>query len=69
MPTQKDREPFSRDELERLEGEVLPQRAATSIVDPHIATRLVGGLAAAAPHGAPPDPANADAVDASTEEP
>jgi hypothetical protein len=79
-PTDQRRERFSRDELEELEGEVLPQRAATSIVDPQMATRLVGGLAAAASshaapadpaaasHAAPAGPANADTPDAPVDE-
>jgi hypothetical protein len=38
---------FSRDELDELAGEVLPQRAATSLINPHLANPLTAGLAAA----------------------
>jgi hypothetical protein len=38
---------FSRDELEELSGEVLPQRAATSLINPHLANPLTTSLAAA----------------------
>ena len=45
-----DREPtgaFTRDELDDLAGEVLPQRAATSLINPHLGMPLTAGLAAA----------------------
>jgi hypothetical protein len=47
--TEDDREPggrFTRDELDELGGEVLPQRAATSLINPHVGLPLTAGLAA-----------------------
>jgi hypothetical protein len=38
---------FSRDELDELSGEVLPQRAATSLINPHLVNPLTTSLAAA----------------------
>jgi hypothetical protein len=48
--TDDDREPggrFTHDELDELAGEVLPQRAATSLINPHLGMPLSAGLAAA----------------------
>jgi hypothetical protein len=40
-------ERFTRDELDELTGEVLPQRAATSLINPHVGMPLTAGLVAA----------------------
>jgi hypothetical protein len=58
---------FRRDELDELEGEVLPQRAATSLINPHLGMPLTAALGAHAASGdaaaADPDPVEVDEAD------
>jgi hypothetical protein len=58
---------FTREELEDLSGEVLPQRAATSLLDPILTTKVATGLAAAAALPADDVAASADAADVDAE--
>jgi len=64
---QERRQRFTREELDELSGEVLPQRAATSLINLHPANPLTAGLAAA---HLPADDASAavDAADAEVDE-